>query len=304
MNELIEIDYYSDQRNDILEKLNNIKMKNDKINRYFYELKNIIKYENDRFMYIYFTNSIVSGFTFMRDIPRNFSVIISMISSGENKNKNIERTMIDNLIIRSINTNTKYIYMQKKYVDKLFYAKSLEFTYDLRELMKERNITILSGVMLEPLNFQVTEHLGDIINNYDLDKNYIINCTVYHLIKKNLDEYIVKCYRDKILVGYLEFSTNNSVSGYISCEITNITITGNADTLYNNRMIIEWLILIFDNICTNNYIEKSICNINDNEIVRVLIDCYYEYVKQLKAQFIKKYNSTQYIDRTVLSYKY
>jgi len=303
MNYLIEIDYYSDQRNDILEKLNNIKMKNDKINRYFYELKNIIKYENDRFMYIYFTNSIVSGFTFMRDIPRNFSVIISIISSGENKNKNIERTMIDNLIIRSINTNTKYIYMQKKYVDKLFYAKSLEFTYNLSDLIKEKNTIILSGVMLEPLSFQVTAHLEDIVNNYDLDYNYIANCVVYQLIKKNLGEYIVECYRDKILVGYLEFSTNDSAMGYISCEITDIIIC-NADTLYNNRMIIEWLILTFDNICTNNYIEKSSCSSNDNEIVRVLTDCYYEYTKQLKSQFIKKYNSHQYIDRTVLSYKY
>jgi hypothetical protein len=270
--DIYQFDHFCNIRDKILNEISKIY-----VNRAISELSTIMRHEDDRFCMIakdlvlidenIIPNNII-GIMFCREVINNNTFIINILKTNEKRPKMIARNMIDELVVRCKDNMIKYIYMETKYNPNLFYSEQDDNNY------------ILTGFMLNSLS----------MNSKDIDLDLLDNNIMFYLFKKNFFEYILTVKNKDKIIGTLIFFLNKTKNNYREIEITSIEC---------NEMD-EILITILDNIATNNYIYRVYIKNTDNENIFTNNN----YIKSHLSGYEKKTNTTQYIDRTVLSYYY
>lgn len=294
--EIVDFDYYSNNKSDLLleikNKINEICDKKER--KHLIKLLNIINNDTDYYCCIAYKSIIISkfelvngdlcGIVIVKDKSPNNSMIINILTSTEKTSpKKIDRYLLDRIVDRAIDNDVKYIYMETKIEDKLFY---------------DDNISIISGLLILPLIFNINIDC----DTDDLDNNFVNNNINFILTKESFFNFELNIYKIKTKIASLKFSVTEITNGYKETEIEELEFY-NFDLLeYSEDEIKEFLITIYDNICTNHYIYRSNVskNIKENDI---FITCNYTKPQFISnAKFVKKYNEFYFIDRNVLSY--
>jgi hypothetical protein len=219
----------------------------------------------------------------------NNTYILSLLCKYQLAQKGLGKILLEKLIEKAKLNNIKYIYLESVYDSNFFYKKN-NFESDSDKFLhtESEKDEKLSGYLLDLDKIQIGK------NNLELNIKKCIykfilngNC-IYNLIIKNNNKEVGKMiFEDKLHPTFL----------YCSIEITNI----NGDTDKEKDI----LLIILDALCIHNYINKSemFCAHDNNDIMNLLKKHGYEQMKDkmMLCYFEKVHNSTQHINKTILS---
>ena len=260
--------YYSSKRNELLDKIQNCTL-SYKQPLQVRNLSNIMKNENSQYCLIARNTNNIDGIMFYREAIYNYSYIINMIESHEGEIKPIGRALINELYNIAKEEGIEYIYIETPPNSNLFYDN----------LSNIDDIYVMSGILFFPL--ETVE--GDMMENN----------MIFYLYKKNFFEYMLKIERDTVTLGRVTFYVNIMLGGYRTIDI---------DEIDCEPYLFEYLIVVLNNIATNNMIHKIIIN-QFEQYEDTLIKFHYDKPKlPCSNSFEKLCNTQQYIDRTILSY--
>jgi hypothetical protein len=199
----------------------------------------------------------------------NYSYIVNMIETYENGVKPIGRALFDKLYDIADDEFIQYIYVETEYQPNLFYNQSSD----------NDETCIVTGILLFPL--EVVE--GDKMENN----------IMFYLYKKNFFEYMLKIKKNTETIGTVTFYVNTILGGYRTIDINEIECETD---------LFEYLIVVLNNIATNNMIHKIFASQLD-KYEDILLKHHYTKPKLPCNYSLEKLcNTKQYIDRTILSY--